>query len=123
VPSFKQTKLVGALYLENNLTPGAFTPGRLAVLELLASQAAISLENARLYSDLQRSEAFLAEGQSISSTGSFGWNVLSGEIYWSEETYKIFEHDRAAKPTLESVLQRFHPDDMGSRAADSRPRI
>jgi len=111
VPIVKQTKLVGALYLENNLTPCAFTPGRIAVLELLASQAAISLENARLYSDLQRSEAFLAEGQSISSTGSFGWNVLSGEIYWSEETYKIFEHDRAAKPTLEWVLQRFHPDD------------
>jgi PAS domain S-box-containing protein len=111
VPIVKQTKLVGALYLENNLTPGAFTPGRIAVLELLASQAAISLENARLYSDLQRSEAFLAEGQSISSTGSFGWNVLSGEIYWSEETYKIFEHDRAAKPTLEWALQRFHPED------------
>jgi PAS domain S-box-containing protein len=111
VPIVKQAKLVGALYLENNLTPCAFTPGRIAVLELLASQAAISLENARLYSDLQRSEAFLSEGQSISSTGSFGWNVLSGEIYWSEETYKIFEHNRATKPTLESVLQRFHPDD------------
>ncbi len=111
VPIVKQTKLVGALYLENNLTPCAFTPGRIAVLELLASQAAISLENARLYSDLQRSEAFLAEGQSISSTGSFGWNVPSGEFYWSEETYKIFEHDKAAKPTLEWVLQRFHPDD------------
>ena len=111
VPIVKQTNLVGALYLENNLTPCAFTPARIAVLELLASQAAISLENACLYSDLQRSEAFLAEGQSLSSTGSFGWNVVSGEIYWSEETYKIFEHDRAARPTLELVLQRIHPDD------------
>jgi GAF domain-containing protein len=86
LPIVKQTKLVGALYLENNLTPCAFTSDRVAVLELLASQAAISLENARLYSDLQRSEAFLAEEQSISHTGSFGWSVLSGEIYWSEET-------------------------------------
>jgi PAS domain S-box-containing protein len=111
LPIVKQTKLVGALYLENNLTPCAFTSDRVAVLELLASQAAISLENASLYSDLQRSEAFLAEGQGISHTGSFGWSVLSGEIYWSEETYNIFEHDRAAKPTLEWIMQRVHPDD------------
>src|SRR5258708_24295692 len=54
LPIVKQMKLVGALYMENNLTPGAFTSDRLAVLELLASQAAISLENATLYSDLQR---------------------------------------------------------------------
>ena len=53
LPIVKQAKLVGALYLENNLTPGAFTPDRVAVLQLLASQAAISLENAGLYSDLQ----------------------------------------------------------------------
>src|SRR5260370_25133474 len=111
LPIVKQTKLVGALYLENNLTPCAFTSGRVAVLELLASQAAISLENANLYSDLQRSEAFLAQGQSISHTGSLGWSVRSGEIYWSEETYRIFDYDRAAKPKLESVLQRINPDD------------
>ena len=111
LPIVKQTKLVGALYLENNLTPRAFTSDRVAVLELLASQAAISLENANLYSDLQRSEAFLAQGQSISHTGSFGWNVASGEIYWSEETYNIFELDRAVKPTMELIFQRIHPDD------------
>ena len=56
LPIVKQTKLAGALYLENNLTPRAFTSDRVAVLDLLASQAAISLENARLYSDLQHSE-------------------------------------------------------------------
>ena len=65
LPLVKQAKLVGALYLENNLTPRAFTPGRIAVLELLSSQAAISLENARLYADLQTSleekEALLKE--------------------------------------------------------------
>jgi len=111
LPIVKQTKLIGALYLENNLTPRAFTSDRVAVLELLASQAAISLENASLYSDLQRSEAFLAQGQRISHTGTFGWNVSSGEIYWSEETYKIFEYERAVKPTLESIFRRIHPDD------------
>jgi signal transduction histidine kinase len=108
------------------LTPRAFTSERVAVLELLASQAAISLENALLYSELQRSEAFLAEGQSISSTGSFGWNAKSGEIQWSDETYQIFEYDRAVRPTLESVLQRTHPDDRAfvqetiDRAAQGR---
>jgi PAS domain S-box-containing protein len=53
LPIVKQKKLVGALYLENNLTPRVFTPDRVTVLQLLASQAAISLENAALYTDLQ----------------------------------------------------------------------
>jgi PAS domain S-box-containing protein len=114
LPIVKQTKLIGALYLENNLTPGAFTPERLAVLDMLASQAAISLENANLYSDLQRSEVFLAQGQSLSHTGSFGWNVSTGGIYWSEETYNIFECDQTIKPTLELVLHRVHPDDTSA---------
>jgi PAS domain S-box-containing protein len=111
LPIVKQSKLIGVLYLENNLTPRAFTEDRVAVLEMLASQAAISIENATLFSDLQRSEAYLAQGQSVSHTGSFGWSVVSGEIYWSEETCKIFEHDRAVKPTLELIFQRVHPDD------------
>ena len=111
LPIVKQAKLVGALYLENNLAPCVFTPDRVSVLRLLASQAAISLENAGLYSDLQRGEAFLADGQRISKTGSFGWSVSSGELYWSEETYNIVECDRAAKPTLDLIFQLVHPDD------------
>src|ERR1700723_4521757 len=74
-------------------------------------KAAISLENAGLYSGLQLSEAFLAEGQILSHTGSFGWSVANGEIYWAAETYKIFEQNPAVKPTLEMVLRRTHPDD------------
>jgi len=111
LPIVKQTKMIGALYLENNLTPRAFTDDRVAVLDTLASQAANSLGNALLYFDLQRSEAYLAQGQSISHTGSFGRNITTGEIYWSEETYKIFEHDRSVKPTLESVIRRIHSED------------
>jgi PAS domain S-box-containing protein len=53
LPVVKQNKLVGALYFENNLSPRVFTPGRVIILQLLASQAAISLENATLYADLQ----------------------------------------------------------------------
>ena len=61
--------------------------------------------------ELRRREAYLVGAQRLSHTGSFGWSVLSGEIYWSEETYKIFEHDRAAKPTLQWIIQQIHPDD------------
>src|SRR6201999_673886 len=57
LPLVKQAKLIGALYLENNLASHVFTPARISVLEVLASQAAISLENARLYSDLREREA------------------------------------------------------------------
>jgi PAS domain S-box-containing protein len=57
LPLIKQGQLTGLLYLENTLTSHAFTPDRIAVLELLAAQAAISLENTRLYSDLQEREA------------------------------------------------------------------
>src|SRR5262249_26745381 len=75
LPVVLQAKLVGVLYLESHAAVGAFTPQQAAVLDLLAAQAAISLENARLYADLQRSEAFLAEGQSISHTGSWSWDA------------------------------------------------
>jgi PAS domain S-box-containing protein len=126
LPLVKQAKLTGVLYLENNLTPHVFTPARIAVLELLASQAAISLENALLYTDLQqenserkraeeelrRSEAYLAEAQRLSHTGSFGWNVATGEMFWSEETYRIAGYDRAFKPTFEEVFPRIHPKDV-----------
>jgi PAS domain S-box-containing protein len=57
LPLVKQAKLIGALYLENKLASHVFTPARISVLELLASQAAISLENARLYNDLGEREA------------------------------------------------------------------
>jgi signal transduction histidine kinase len=60
---------------------------------------------------LRRSEAYLAEAQNLSHTGSFGWDVSSGKIYWSQETFRIFEHDPPTEPTLESVLHRTHPED------------
>ncbi|MEM9302923.1 MAG: diguanylate cyclase [Pseudomonadota bacterium] len=61
LPLLKQASLVGVLYLENHLTPGAFTPDRTALLEILASQAAISLQNATLFEDVQRERASIRE--------------------------------------------------------------
>jgi len=65
----------------------------------------------RLYRELQNSESYLVEAQHLSHTGSFGWTVSTGEIYWSAETFRIFEFDPTAKVTLESILDRTHPDD------------
>jgi len=111
LPLMNQAKLTGVLYLENNLTPHVFTPARIAVLKLLASQAAISLENALLYTDLDQAQAYLSEAQTLSQTGSLGWVPSSGELIWSSETYRIYEYDPAIKPTLQMVLQRVHPED------------
>jgi len=230
-------KLIGILYLENNLTPHVFSPDRVTVLKVLASQAAISLENAQLYCDVEnreaqlrlitdttpamifsclpdgspdffnrrwleyldlpleeisgwswtsvvhpqdledllnkwrsslvtgeplevearsrrgdgeyrrllhravplrdehgiivkwyvssidiedrrqaeeavrRSEAYLSEAQHLSHTGSFGCKPASREMFWSEETFRIFQYDRATKPAVDAILQRVHPED------------
>ena len=64
---------------------------------------------------LQRSEAYLTEAQKLSHTGSFGWSVSSGQIYWSEETFRIFEFEPTSQPRLEQILERTHPAD--------RPRV
>jgi len=60
---------------------------------------------------IRRSEAYLAEAQRISHTGSFGCKASSDEMFWSEETFRIFEYDRGAKPAVEAILKRVHPDD------------
>ncbi|MGA2083891.1 MAG: sigma 54-interacting transcriptional regulator [Terracidiphilus sp.] len=65
----------------------------------------------QLTRELKRSEAYLAEAQTLSQTGSFGWKVAPEEHIWSEQTYRIFEFDPAIKPTLEQILDRVHPED------------
>ena len=239
LPLISQTKLIGVLYLENNLVSHVFTRARIAILQFLASQAAISLENARLYADLlvsearwhglfenvavgvvlvgsdgrfveanpafckmtgysttelrhltpgditheddrvvtegilsaqaadlsftlriekryrrkdggtiwgevsvvvlpvisgtrvraaavviditerkraeaalRRSEAYLSEGQRLSRSGSFGWNVSRGDIFWSAESFNIFGYDQAPSANIDMVLQRVHPEDL-----------
>jgi len=64
-----------------------------------------------LTKELQRREADLEGAQRVSHTGSFGWRVPSGEFIWSEETFRIFQYDPPAKPTVEMILQRVHPED------------
>jgi PAS domain S-box-containing protein len=68
-------------------------------------------ERHRAEEALRRSEASLHEAQRVSRTGSFGWGLSTGEIFWSEETFRIFQYDRTMKPTVKLVLQRVHPED------------
>ena len=60
---------------------------------------------------LRSSQMYLAEAQRLSQTGSFGWTPSSGEIFWSEESFRIFGYDNTPSVTLEMVLQRVHPED------------
>jgi PAS domain S-box-containing protein len=73
-------------------------------------QAAME-DQKRIEAELLASTTYLTEAQRLSRTGSFGWNVASGDIFWSEETFRIFRHDPTAKPTLEVIVQRTHPED------------
>jgi PAS domain S-box-containing protein len=61
---------------------------------------------------LQRSEVYLAEAQRLSHTGSLGWKPSTGQLIWSEETFRIFQYDPDTTPTVELVLQRVHPEDV-----------
>ncbi len=107
------------------------------LLSVAANQAAIGLQEARLLgeqkrvaseldrrvkertrelaaanAELRRSEAFLVEGQRLSSTGTFSWRVATDEITWSDELYRIFGFEHGAPVTLEMIRSRFHPEDI-----------
>jgi signal transduction histidine kinase len=112
LPLIKQAQLIGVLYLENGLASHVFTPARIALLRLIASQAATSLENARLYSELRDAEVFLTQAQRLSLTGSFCWRPDTGEITFSEELYRIFAFEQGSAVTLERVMARVHPEDV-----------
>jgi transcriptional regulator with GAF, ATPase, and Fis domain len=99
LPLLKQTRLLGVLYLENSLTPHAFTPARMAALKLLASEAAMSIENTRLYADLQEREARIT--------------TLKDQLYRENlalrdevDRTSMFEEIVGSSNTLKSVLSR-----------------
>jgi PAS domain S-box-containing protein len=80
-----------------------------------AGDLKVALEGQRrIAAALLRSEMHLTEAQKLSGTGSFGWNVSTGELFWSDETFQIFQCERATKPTLELILQRTHPEDRAA---------
>lgn len=82
-----------------------------------------------LESSLRNKEAWLADAQTLSQTGSFRWNVRTGEDEWSEETYRILDFDPGVTPTYNRVVQRIHPEDRDdfvqacARAAKDRTHL
>src|ERR1700750_2319802 len=62
--------------------------------------------------ELQRRWQYLAEAQKLSHSGTFGWMVSSGELVWSDETYRILGFTRETNPTLDLVFDRVHPEDL-----------
>jgi PAS domain S-box-containing protein len=80
-------------------------------LELRQARNLLEIKVMERTKELRRNETYLAEAQKLSKTGSFGWNVSGGEIYWTEEAFRIFEYGRETKPGIELILERTHPED------------
>ncbi|WP_249674324.1 trifunctional serine/threonine-protein kinase/ATP-binding protein/sensor histidine kinase [Pseudomonas abieticivorans] len=126
LPLLKQGEVIGVLYLENALAGGVFSHGRVAMIELLAAQAAISLETSRLYaelleenqrrreteSQLRTSQALLAIGQKIIHSGAFRWDSATDQAFWSDELFAVWGVARTEQPpSLETLVALLHPDD------------
>jgi PAS domain S-box-containing protein len=86
-------------------------------------------DHKRAIGALRRSEAYLAEAQRLSMSGSFGWRIGTNEVFWSDQTFRIFEYDPSITPTMDLILQRTHPDDRAvvrlniDRMRDGQPEI
>ena len=81
-------------------------------------------ERNRTEQALQQNEAYLAHAQRLSHTGSFGWQVATGEIVWTAETFRIFGYHPATRPNIQLVIERTHPDDRAAvqRTVDQAAR-
>src|SRR5467141_287254 len=92
--------------------PASPTPLQQDLIAQVTHIASIAIERAQSEAALKRSEAFLAEGQRLSLTGSFSWRVATDEITWSEQLYRIFEFEPHLTVTLELIRTRVHPEDL-----------
>jgi len=98
-----------AIYYREVRSPN---PTDLELIENASHIVGIAIERHINEEELRRSEAFLAEGQRLSRTGSFSWRVTPDEIIWSEELYRIFDFEPGTLITLERIGSRVHPQDM-----------
>jgi transcriptional regulator with GAF, ATPase, and Fis domain len=92
--------------------PASPTPEQHSVVEQFTNLASIAIERTQAQEALRRSEAYLAEAQRMSLTGSFCWSIGTGELVWSDETFRILGYDPETKPTLELALKRVYPEDI-----------
>jgi PAS domain S-box-containing protein len=92
--------------------PGTPTSLHQTLIERFTNIASIAIERARSDAALKRSEAFLAEAQRLSSTGSFSWRLATDEIMWSDEAYRIYGIDPGTPVTFDLIRTRVHPDNL-----------
>lgn len=128
IPKFKHEKRYrrkdgGLIWVRNtvSLAPGTETVPRfgMAIVEDITEQK-------RAEEALRRSEAYLAAGQKLTHTGSWAWNVSTGDLFWSQETFRIFGFDptKSTASLVETFLQRIHPEDRSriERGLEEAPR-
>jgi PAS domain S-box-containing protein len=80
-------------------------------LATISDTIAQGIQRKQAEEEVRRSEAFLAEAQGLSQTGSWGWNTATGDLFWSRETYRIFGVTPDVAPTLSMIVDVVHPDD------------
>ncbi|GGP22289.1 signal transduction histidine kinase [Silvimonas iriomotensis] len=131
IPLIKQGRSLGVLYLEQHEPAKLPTPGKLAVLEMIAAQAAVSMEVARLYADaseenhqrkrieltLRENETVLAQTQRVGGTAHWIWHVTSGQVDCSPELahmLRIEQAEAVGTIPLEVILERLHHDDRSA---------
>ena len=115
LPIVRQSQLLGIVYLENNLITGAFTHEKLIVLETLATQIAISLENARLYQGLEDSQDRLNLVLKSAQIGVWSWDILTNRLECNDQVYPLFGLTAETfDGTLEAVINQVHPDDRSA---------
>jgi PAS domain S-box-containing protein len=96
------------LYAREKRTPSSHDLG---LIEMATHLARVAVERDRGEEALRRSESFLADGQRISHTGSWGWNLSTGKVLWSEEQSRMLGFDADVEPSVERFFERVHPED------------
>jgi signal transduction histidine kinase len=113
LPLVHQERTIGVLYLESEREEQVFTPRCVWVMSMLASQAAVSFESARLFEALRETNMWMVRGQEIGRMGSYRWNTLTLLSRASRECYRIFDIDLDINPVPFEIFQsRVHPDDL-----------
>jgi PAS domain S-box-containing protein len=113
-PVFSSQGKVIATFAMYYREPRRPSPRDQETIKQITDLAGVAIERKLTQEALLQSETYLTEAQRLNHTGSFGWNVTSREIFWSDETFRIFQLDQAKRPTLEFIVERTHPDDRAA---------
>jgi GAF domain-containing protein len=112
LPLIHQERTIGILYLESERKE-TFTPRCVSVMSMLASQAAVAFESAKLFEALRETNMWMVKGQQIGRMGSYRWNTRTLLSRASRECYRIFDIDLDVNPVPFEVFQsRVHADDF-----------